>query len=488
MLFELLNIYVVNAQADDATNTGTLYVTTGEIFAAEGSFTNSGAGNTQDEGLMYIKGNWTNDGTFLSEAGKVTFWGSAVQNLSGSSNTPFFDATFNNASGFTLSQTITVAGTLNLTLGNITTSTHEVYVTNDNVAAINPYSENSYIIGNLRRNVVGTGSYYYPVGTADFYELANMNLAATTGFTNVLGLFTNAIPNPTPLPTGLNINGTIVNDMLDYGYWTLTPNAAITSGDFTITLNERGASNAAGAPESYGVLSRVNSFLPWQSVGTHDNSTQSVSGGTVTAVRSALSLSSDYGICFPTNGFLMPLELLSFNARLNNSIVDLTWVTATERNSHYFTVERSYDGIHFTDLMKVKAAGNSNHELNYNTVDEHPLLGISYYRLKLTYFDGSYKYSIIDQVNYQLTNFNFAIIPNPTSFDKLNLHITGAKDAEIKISLIDASGKNYCTAAIIPDTDFYNYKINTTQKLSAGCYFIELIFNGKSFQKKVVVF
>ena len=454
IILELLNVVIVNAQADDATNSGILYVATGEIFAAEGSFTNSGAGNTQDEGLMYIKGNWTNDGTFLSEGGKVTFWGSAVQNLSGSNNTPFFDATFNNASGFTLSQTITIAGTLNLTLGNITTSTNEVYVTNDNVAAINSYSENSYIIGYLRRNVVGTGSYNYPLGTAAFYELANMNLSSTIGFTNVLGLFTNAIPNPTPLTAGLNINGTIVNDMLDYGYWTLTPNSAITSGDFTITLNERGASNAAGAPESYGVLSRINSFLSWQSVGTHDNSTQAVSGGTVTAVRSALSLSSDYGICFPTNGFLMPLELLSFNAELNNNIVDLTWVTATEYNSDYFTIERSYDGIHFTELMKVKAAGNSTHELNYSKVDEHPLLGISYYRLKQTDFDGSYKYSIVDQINYQLTNFNFSIIPNPTSFDNLNLNITGAKDAEIKISLIDASGKNYFTTAIIPNNNF----------------------------------
>ncbi len=487
ILFELLNIFIVNAQADDATNTGILYVTTGEIFAAEGSFTNSGTGNSQDEGLMYIKGNWTNNGTFLSEAGKVTFWGNAVQNLSGSNNTPFFDATFNNASGFTLSQTITVAGTLNLTLGNITTSTNEVYVTNDNVSAINPYSENSYIIGFLRRNVVGTGSYYYPLGTAAYYELANMNLASTTGFTNVLGLFTHAIPNPTALPIGLNINGTIINDMLDYGYWTLTPNSTIASGDFTITLNERGATNAGGAASSYGVLTRINSSLDWQSVGTHDNSTQSVSGGTVTAVRSALSLSSDYGIGFPTSGIALPLELLSFNAELNKNVVDLTWATASEQNSDYFTIERSHDGIHFTELMKVKAAGYSTHELNYKTVDEHPLLGISYYRLKQTDFDGSYKYSLIDQVNYQLTNFNFAIIPNPTTIDNLNLNISGAKDSEITINLIDASGKNYFSSNIFPNSNFYNYKINARQKPAAGFYFVELFFNGKIYTKKIVL-
>ncbi|GDX52629.1 hypothetical protein LBMAG27_16760 [Bacteroidota bacterium] len=487
IVFELLNVAFVKAQVDDATNTGTLYVSSGEIFSDEGSFTNSGTGNTTDEGLMYIKGNWTNNGTFLSEAGKVTFWGSAVQNLSGSSNTPFFDATFNNGSGFTLSQTITVAGTLNLTLGNITTSSNEVYVTNDNVSAINPYSENSYIIGYLRRNVIGTGSYYYPLGTSAYYELANVNLASTTGFTNVLGLFTHAIPNPTALPAGLNINGTIITDMLDYGYWTLTPNSSITSGNFTITLNERGQTNGGAAAASYGVLSRINSLLDWQSVGIHDNSTQSVSGGTVTAVRSALSLSSDYGISFPTSGFSLPLELLSFNAELNNNVVDLTWTTASEHNSDYFTIERSYDGIHFTELMKAKAAGNSTNELNYSTVDEHPLLGVSYYRLKQTDFDGSYKYSQIDQVNYLLTNFNFTIIPNPTTIDNLNLNITGAKDSEIIIRLIDAAGKNYFTSNIFPNSNFYNYKINVCQKPAAGFYFVELFINGKIYTRKIVL-
>jgi hypothetical protein len=36
----------------------------------------------------------------------------------------------------------------------------------------------------------------------------------------------------------------------------------------------------------------------------------------------------------------LPITLISFNAKLNNDLVDLTWKTAQEISNHYFVVER----------------------------------------------------------------------------------------------------------------------------------------------------
>ena len=417
----LLGIFfhTASAQTANTINTETLYISTGTIVGVEGSFTNSGAGSTTQEGDMYVKGDWVNNGTFLSEGGKVTFWGTSLQNLSGTTVTDFFNANMNNASGISLSQNITVAGTLNLTAGLETTGANEVYVTNNLTNAISPYSSTEYIVGYLRRNVSTTGSYYFPIGTASNYELANLNFTGMTGFTDILSSFTNAIPNPTPLPAGLNVNGTPISDMLNYGYWTLTPNSSMTGGTYTVTVNEKGATNTGLSADRYCVIKRANSSNPWQSLGTHVNSTQSVSGSTVTAERSALTSFSDFGIGFTTTGNPLPVELIFFNAQLNKNVVDLTWTTLSEMSSNYFTIERSSDAIHFTEILKVDAAGNSNHRIDYKTIDEHPLQGVSYYRLKQTNLDGTVSDSLTDDVNYLSDDFSYIVLPNPTTADNI---------------------------------------------------------------------
>src|SRR5207244_1367203 len=66
----------------------------------------------------------------------------------------------------------------------------------------------------------------------------------------------------------------------------------------------------------------------------------------------------------------------------------LTWSTASEINSDYFTVQRSDDGIRFNDIAKVKAAGNSTTDTKYEYIDTARRGGAAFYRLKETDADG----------------------------------------------------------------------------------------------------
>lgn len=95
----------------------------------------------------------------------------------------------------------------------------------------------------------------------------------------------------------------------------------------------------------------------------------------------------------------LPIELLEFNAKRNDRYVDLTWQTATETNNNYFTVEKSTDGFNFTSIGNLPGAGNSTNILMYKLIDSSPTQDrISYYRLKQTDFDGTFKYSDIVSV------------------------------------------------------------------------------------------
>ena len=47
---------------------------------------------------------------------------------------------------------------------------------------------------------------------------------------------------------------------------------------------------------------------------------------------------------------LLPIELISFTGTLADGQVELAWATAAEINNDYFTIERSTNGMTFTEL------------------------------------------------------------------------------------------------------------------------------------------
>ncbi len=132
----------------------------------------------------------------------------------------------------------------------------------------------------------------------------------------------------------------------------------------------------------------------------------------------------------------LPIELLYFNAKRNHDVVDIKWVTETEINNDYFTVERSEDGMYFSKILNKDGAGNSNSVLNYYAKDEHPLKGISYYRLKQTDFNGIGSYSRIIKINFNNEN-NYQLYPNPV---KNELTVT-SNERILKLVVYDVTGR-----------------------------------------------
>ena len=59
----------------------------------------------------------------------------------------------------------------------------------------------------------------------------------------------------------------------------------------------------------------------------------------------------------------------NFSASLEKNDAVLRWQTATETNSAWFSIQRSNDGIHFNNIGKVKAAGNSSRIESYAYTD-----------------------------------------------------------------------------------------------------------------------
>lgn len=92
------------------------------------------------------------------------------------------------------------------------------------------------------------------------------------------------------------------------------------------------------------------------------------------------------------NCTLLPIELISFEGYSVKNYNILKWVTATEINNDYFTLEKSSNGLNWDIVTKLKGAGNSTSSLSYEYKDYDVSTQINYYRLKQTDYNGVYKY------------------------------------------------------------------------------------------------
>jgi len=111
-----------------------------------------------------------------------------------------------------------------------------------------------------------------------------------------------------------------------------------------------------------------------------------------------------------------------------------------EVNNEKFVIERSSDGKEFVAVAIVEGNGNSTSRLSYGALDEQPLSGISYYRLKQVDFDGTTAYSDIEVIRNMSDNATISAYPNPTRNESkiaLRLH----EDEKMEVVVTDIVGQ-----------------------------------------------
>lgn len=139
---------------------------------------------------------------------------------------------------------------------------------------------------------------------------------------------------------------------------------------------------------------------------------------------------------------ILPVNLVFFKAtKQQNSLVELTWQTATEENHDTFEIQKSISGDNFVTIAFVKNIDkqNSNIVKNYSFLDNQ-CLQTSYYRLKQIDDDGKFTYSKIEAIAMDLSdNQGFAITPNPFA-NKVTINTSLAKDTFVSIYLTDLLG------------------------------------------------
>lgn len=188
----------------------------------------------------------------------------------------------------------------------------------------------------------------------------------------------------------------------------------------------------------------------------------------------------------------LPINMKSFTAApFENRDANLNWSTASEVNGSHFEVERSDDGVNFTQIGRVEATGNSSVDQDYKFSDREVNMQrasdlVKYYRIKLVDIDGEYKYSGIRVVNFTRSDIDFTVsaFPNPT-VNYVQLELTGLDNTSEERPMLNM----YSNTGELVRSERLNSDLGKIDmsNLPGSLYHFIIDYKGQRYTEKIVV-
>ena len=103
-------------------------------------------------------------------------------------------------------------------------------------------------------------------------------------------------------------------------------------------------------------------------------------------------------------------------------------------------IERSTTGKVFREIGRVKGVGTTNEPQSYQLLDEQPLIGTSYYRIRQVDFDGTEDISEVIKVDFK-GNEVLSLYPTVQTTGELTVDLSELPHVETPIEILNANGK-----------------------------------------------
>jgi len=221
---------------------------------------------------------------------------------------------------------------------------------------------------------------------------------------------------------------------------------------------------------------------------TNNNITGLTPGVNYTICYSLEAACTWEGQYFPylyTTATVLPVELLFFEAFVKDKSVDLFWATATELNALEYVVEKTSNGKDFSEVGRVKAAGNSSVTLNYKLRDPEPDPGLSFYRLKQIDYNGEYTYSKLVATKFIDRDIKYSIFPNPAQ-GQASLKFVSDTDSQHEIKIFDLKGDIILEKVCMAEKGL-NFKTLDISELKQGYYTVQVLSGSHINYLKLIV-
>ncbi len=436
----------------------------------------SGASLQLNNGTLNIYGNLRNDGNINAGTSTVQFVGSGNQDLiqgNGSSN--FYNLNINKSGGIevALMSHITVfnlvtmtSKNLNLNDFNLLLGTTGAIANEANSRRIYCNCANSYI---ERVQTIGANETVNPGNLGLTIETTGNSLGSTLVRRRHNRAGSGGLSYLYASTPGINRIYEVVPTFNGSNYSTGTNPGLNLNLSFTYLDSELG-SEISNVEASYGLYRSTdngNTWIPYY--------------GNLNTAANQISFSNWDQFSWVTGGPIenptsLPVEMVSFSAECQpNNNIGISWITASENNTDYFTIESSRDGINWQTRAAITAAGNSSELLNYEWMDaSNNWKETMYY--KLYQFDKDGAFEIFGPIAANCNgneSTDLQTFPNPSA-DQFSIRFfSGDLVGEAELKLLDSEGRILQLKKVnlmIGENNFYFNDI----KISQGIYLIHL--------------
>ncbi len=452
----------------------------GNLTITSGTFTLTPAYT----GSFNIGGNWTRTGAtsaFVHNSKKVIFdrqnAGDQTITVGGTVTAEtFYDLEVSPVTGklaMASASNITVLNNFNFVSGKFDLNNNQLLVGTSSVnGTITGATSTNYIVtngGNIRffANTNAT-TYNFPIG--DVSEYTPFNVVLDNGAQAGAYLQASMTPLPHPNAVGTNAATSYIKR-----YWSIVPSGLAASPVYDVTYKYADldivGNDAIYRPAKY---STTNATPGWaSSPGSGAPATDGTAANHDLALNTFtwdnLTTFSDFSAA--GDGAPLPIELLSFDAEPVGNTVLVSWTTASEINNDFFTVERSVDASIFTPIGTVNGAGNSSSTRSYSFVDVQPMMGVSYYRLRQTDFNGDFEVFDPAAVNFGSGMVQgAALFPNP-AVEYAHVMINTASSGKGWVRVTDVTGRLISNFQIVMEKGMTPFTLQT-DNLAPGKYLV----------------
>lgn len=454
-------------------------------YAPNGTVVQAGASVTLANGATYEHGNlsFQNNGTWLGQTNSLDLFAAAgALTISGSTAPGFLNVQFQNGNTVALTNTAgaNIAGQLAFGTSGITSTTRNTHTTSslrfaDGATYAGGNTDAQHVNGYVTKT--GDDAFVFPIGSGP--DLRTLSISAPASAATISTAWFAGSPATVTDPSdGVTHSLTALVDPVKSvspaGFWDWI-NPAGSDDNVVVTVSIPDVSGFALAPDlrlvGWNGTQWVTLSAGSTASGVTENSTLS---GTIPAGTSITALA--IGSVEPP----LPVTLVSFTGKAVENTIALKWVTTEEINASHFEIQRSRDAKSFESIGNVEAKGESKAVINYTFVDQTPLPGTNYYRLKPIDLDGTYAFSKTISILFD-AGIKINVYPNPVT-DVLRIESSaGLQSVEIfningsKVTGIAVRAEN--ASAATSGTKFREIDLRDQKP---GIYVV--VVNGKSFK------
>ena len=243
------------------------------------------------------------------------------------------------------------------------------------------------------------------------------------------------------IPIGVSMSGIIVEiERSDPNFRTADYSVRIVKGG-TIGTTEKATGSSYPSSDSYQsfgnagdlwgeswTVADINSANFGVAVAAQRSATGGITAGRIDHIR----------ITVFYNFMLLPVRLISFTSLKKDHSVEISWTTTDEKDINHYELERSATINNFQPIKSLTSR-NQSQQTTYSVLDNSPLNGMAYYRLKTVEETGKLAYSKIILVKNG-TGINHPLYPSAWK-NGSPLHISNPENKTLEIYFIKPSGQ-----------------------------------------------